>query len=464
MRSGGYPSARRAGWGTVTTAELHVYANGTTGDDANDGLTALTPKLTLQAVFDLVPDVVKHNVAVHLSGTFSEFGQVQFNKQIIDKVTVVIDGGVDLSVVADDGGSPWVADISSTSSLGLSTAGWVADAYAGYMLEVIDGPAAGQTRLVQSNSTTTITPVRNFSVDPGAAQFRIVKPATVLTNTVGYGVLYIASSNFDTSLGYMFLQNLTLSGTKTEVFLRGASLRQYLSHIVDETTTSGAYITASNAPNLTVSADRLNLSTFAQETDIGYSHAGLGHRNTSRAFMSASGRSFLSIQGSYITSLDLRSFSVMNFVNKGTRIVKISLSRVNAAIAKALTSFANIVNTSGYATTKIGGSDVGILLVDSTLRIGSGVDISGCSSHGIEALHSRLDLDGAVTGTGNGGAGVYAHSNSTVLIKNGSPPTLTGAVGDLSTDGTTEATTWADVDAGDAYNDAIEGVVVKEVA
>jgi len=62
------------------------------------------------------------------------------------------------------------------------------------------------------------------------------------------------------------------------------------------------------------------------------------------------------------------------------------------------------------------------------------------------------------------GAGVYAHSGSVVHIKDGAPPTLTGTVGDLSTDGTTQISTWAAIDAGTPVAVLAEMTLAKEVA
>jgi len=104
-----------------------------------------------------------------------------------------------------------------------------------------------------------------------------------------------------------------------------------------------------------------------------------------------------------------------------------------------------------------------ITLIDSSLRLGSGVDISGSASHGIECNHSHLHLDGAVTGTGNGGAGVYAHNGSVVNIKNGAPPTISGTLGHLSVDGTTNATWWSTLDAGTPLAVLAEMTMAKEV-
>jgi hypothetical protein len=68
-----------------------------------------------------------------------------------------------------------------------------------------------------------------------------------------------------------------------------------------------------------------------------------------------------------------------------------------------------------------------------------------------------------VVGSNSGGFGVYAHSGSIVHIPNGKPPTISGGTGDLSFDGSTEASSWASLDAGTPVNSAAEVSMAKEV-
>jgi hypothetical protein len=120
-------------------------------------------------------------------------------------------------------------------------------------------------------------------------------------------------------------------------------------------------------------------------------------------------------------------------------------------------------DSSGYATVSIDSSSgVGLLIKDSFVNIKDG-SVSDNASHGIEVLNSRVLLE-SVGGSGNGGAGVYAHSGSIVHITDGSPPTLTGTVGDLAvSDPAVEESTWAAIDGGDPVQIAAESTVVKEV-
>lgn len=128
-------------------------------------------------------------------------------------------------------------------------------------------------------------------------------------------------------------------------------------------------------------------------------------------------------------------------------------------------NYGQLLNTTGCAVTRCGGgTGPGIQVRNGAVEISAGIDISNTTGHAIEVQHGYLNMLGAVTGTGNTGAGVYAHSGSIVHIKNGAPPTLTGTVGDLSFDGTTEATEWATVDAGTPAVSSTELSMCKEVA
>ena len=104
---------------------------------------------------------------------------------------------------------------------------------------------------------------------------------------------------------------------------------------------------------------------------------------------------------------------------------------------------------------------IGLYMKNSYVSLSDTIDISNCSSHAIELDNSRIDFLGATTGSGNTGAGLYGHSGSKVLITDGSPPTLTGTVGEISSDGITEMAQWSDVDGGNEYRLA-NTLTVKE--
>jgi len=438
---------------TCTSCKLHVYADGTSGDDANDGLSASTPKKTLQAVFDLVAWLIGHHVCVHLSGVFADSGV--FHRMAADTAPVIlIDGGSDVTVVADNGGSPWVADIVSTSSIGLTTAGWTIDAYRGYWVEVLTGPAAGQTRQIFSNTATTLSPIRNFTVSPGpGAQFRIVRPATTIDGALTLGFL----GGQVTAFAFQRLSFGAASYLRVWTSLQAVTMPIKMSHIVSTSSSYNCFYGNGIQSHYNI----YNPATFVMQS-TGPTYCGC-------SFIGASTGGFALDCAGY-TLLNAFISDKLNIVG-GQRLMIDYASRITNMVLSGMAGTTaqyqpNIDHSSAnFRKSWIGGgTGVGLLLLDSVIRIKLG-DFSTSTSHGIEARNSRIQMEGIVTGTGNGGAGVYAHTGSEVTIKSGAVPTLTGTVGNLAvTSPTVQESTWAAIDAGTPVAVLAEMTMAKEVA
>ena len=441
-------------YASATYKESHFYADGTSGDDANDGRTAGTPKKTLAAVFALIPEVIKHNTAIHLSGVFTNPGQNYFTRVFLDFPTLVIDGGDSLVQVA----GPFTTTGASTTTLVVSGAGWTPDQYSGYVVEITSGAQSGKLVTVQGHTTDTITPCKNWSSSPGVGEtFRIVKPATELVGSTLSSLSLSGCSGF----GYIRVQRLSLSGALMYLEVNSSTVLVYVGCLVDLATYSKQSIRTNKTQTFAFVAGTLNPDTFAALSD---NVAGVGVITDGVFLRETLGSS---VQGSFVKRIDIQSGVIgapyFAFA-RGARVnyANIADSRDSLSGLDPATS-ASVENTSGYATTKFNNSSgVGLRLVNSNLSVKSG-DFSNNASHGIELVNSSIKMIGAVVGTGNGGAGVYAHDNSIVTIKDGSPPTLTGTVGDCSTDGTTERTTWAEVDADSPITDLYESTTIKEV-
>ena len=453
---------RVRGAADVTDAELHVYADGTSGDDANDGRTAGTPKKTLAAVFDLIPEIIKHNTAVHLSGEFIDFGYWGPGSRIVmDGAYFIIDGGTDVTQVA----GPFTATASDPSKLYLdvSGAGWTPDEYAGYWIEITSGSQTGTQLTIQENTIERIQVCKAFTADPGLCDFRIVRPSTALIANTGSISFVLNGWHTD---GWVVIQNLFLSSLNASryayfgaYYSKGRiGFTSVVTNVIDPAKNS---VTCHNMDYAFFLDYYYNPNTFAVTSNIG---RGLSARV---AGVSVAAANTALIRSGYFSKCLLGSTGIGGPVSAtygiyyGARFKELVLVG-NKMNPSALVND-HIVNTSGYSPTKISGSSgVGLTVDKSYLKIGPGVIIADNASHGIELKnHSNLVLNGAVVGTGNAGAGVYAHTHSAVRTKAGSPPTLTGTIGDCSTDGTTEATTWADVEAGNPVSDLNEMTTIE---
>lgn len=431
------------GAATATVGILHLYADGTSGDNTNDGRTVGTPKRTLSAVFALMPDVVKHYVCIHLTGNFGVSELAYLVGTVDAGVYVVIDGGADFTIL--DG--PYTADIASTTSIGLSTAGWTSDEHAGYWVQILDGAAAGQTRLITEHDGTTLVPSCNFSTVPTGAQFQIVRPTT----EISAANIRVQSSGE----GNILVQRLYFTGSGY-IYAQQPGTYLYMSHIVSNRSSGmPTYSGMSFIPSFQLfwmDPSTLVLQFANTVSQCGCSEVGtllaVNLVNVEQAF----------IYGSY--------FKTASRIVRASNGVSIRLGTRFAALVQMYDVHASnyssqIRNDSGYATTRFNSLE----LIDTNMGIGGGVDISDSPGHGIEANDSHLHLNGVVAGSGNTGAGVYAHSGSVVHTKDGSPPTLTGTVGDFAiSDPTVEEGEWVDVEAGTKFAVAEEMTMIKKVA
>jgi hypothetical protein len=457
---------------TISARILHLYADGTSGNDTDDGLTAVTPKKTLQAVFDLVPDIIDYSVVIHLTGTFDfdseqtvPEGLTVFGSEYYLHATdgyyshgcVILDGGADLTTVA----GAFTASSSDTMTLTDSGQAWTDDQYSGYMVEIVDGAAAGDVRTIVKSTGTSLYPSRAFSAAPGTCQFRVVRPTTLLKKTD-----YAFMSFRMAGEGRMGLQRLSVDAGQ---LVLGIHCTANVSAIVSLANTSGYGSLASRGtvscyayPMGGASYPYLELSDF----DTTKVKCGFGSVNGKVTSQSAENKTnLLGFYDSFSRGLE--------FVNSVERVSRIENSRVLGAV-----KFDNVFSqgrpsgsyytfratgTGYFPTTVENPSGDGISCFNSEISLTAGVDISNCAGHGIVAIRSHVHLGGVVTGSGNTGAGLLLHTLSSAHIIDGSTPTLTGTVGDLSFDGVTENATWAGVDAGTPAVSATELSMCKEV-
>ena len=433
----------------ATKTTIHVYANGTSGDDDNDGLDVARPKKTLGAVFALVPDIVKHNVCVHLVGTFDTIGYVYVSKIVDRNGRLLIDGGTDLTPVLP---GPFTATVASDVDHIDCGGGLGPNTHAGYFCEIITpaGIATLQHRTIVEHTDTVITPGRNYSAQPDGSTFRISRPTTQITG-VGTFSLSARGGGF-ASIQHLFLDDPAI----LSVFYADSIL---LNHIVSND--SGAAIQLRYIETVGLWDYAMNATTFANESSNTDSICGVSQvNNTGHIILSEN--KIMSLYGTFAKEILFRD-SNLPHIRQGTRVWRSEFHGV--AGAGSTSAGTNIANSAGYAVTTFGGSTApGIMLYDSSLAIDD-IDVSDCTGFGIVVDHSSLRILGVVTGTGNTLGGVYAHNLSTVNIADGSPPTITGNGGtvEFSTDGSTEASTWAAIDAGVSVSDITEMTMAKEI-
>ena len=424
------------GMATVTTAALHVYANGTTGNDTNSGLDVGHPKLTLQAAVDLVPDIVKHHTVIHLAGTFTDFGVVYLQKSVNRGAILLVDGGSAVTIVDDKSGTNYTATSSSVSTITDTGASWTADALCGMVLEILTGPAAGELRTIHTNTAAVITPAKNFGVNPTVgATFRIVRPQTLLTASSVNSVLYLGLMG----VGQAQIQRLSLSGTQTRLWTMSCTAEMYVSAICSSSSLSYPFYFTDmvHIDLIETVQDPTNPGTNLSGIAIGTS----GTQATSHYF--ADSRIY-GMASCYCRDSWISRSKMLGSIAKGTRFKGSALwycLLMDDCTFASMVGSPVIDNSTGYATTRLDSSAAHglVLLQNSKVSVGAGVDITANADIGIEVYYDCfLDIRGAVTGTNTQyGIGVYVGS----FLEFSGTPTITGGTAAVRTH--TTSYSWA---------------------
>jgi hypothetical protein len=426
----------------ATEEALDLWANGTTGDDDKDGLSQANAVATLQKVFSLIPDFVNHQVIVHLRGTFTDPGNFTVTAGQL-RANILISGGPDKTLIA----GPWTADLSSITSIGWTGLALTPDQYWGYWIEILDGPAAGEVRGIKSHTANDFTINGAFSVDPGNAQFRIIRPTTTISGT-GAGwthVLGFLHSGFNS----VRVQGLYFTGNDMQLYSGSTNAALFFANCIFDTTFAYPIWLVGAVTGI----DNIWLDdSYVVDPLIA---CGLSLRGAG-SILTIEDTTLYSVFRSNIRDLNVRRCKIANWILYHTRV----RGRVLAQ---------NVQDDQSYflmtGTTIEDGTGDGVIVRDSEIGCqGTSVIVQNHGAHGINLENSIFRALGAIGGAGNVGAGVYAHDRSQFQFPDGTPPTITGAVGDFSTDGATEASTWAALDAGTPVVDVNEMTIGKEVA
>jgi hypothetical protein len=410
----------------TTTEELHLYADGANGNDANDGLSASAPKKTLQAVLDMVPEFVQHNTMIHLAGDFVLAEDAYKTVVVAPSQAFVLSG--EYGDWTDTGEGILTTTAGDKTALDVSGAGWTTDEHAGYYIEILTGDAAGEIRQVFSNDSDTLVPSKDFSVDPrgsGEATFRIVKQRTTIDGKVHLNVM---------SSGRIKVQHLR--------FTAGSFC--YMGGDGDCSISSTMFEDLPSNTTWFIRCAVLNIVGWGYWDDFSTNYSGGGVAFLGTKTLAINDCVSVGLQGSY--------FSVAVQVFGSNYISAAFGSRFTAGIELhgMLNQFIPHLRGSaaGYRDGSISNaSGPGVLVSNGYVQVQAGMDISNCSTWGIEAYDSTVVLVGVVTGSGNTTGGLYAYAGSKVLTTSGSAPTLTGgSTIELSFDGSTQQATCATVD------------------
>lgn len=437
-----------------TTQSMQWYIDGTSGNDANDGLSAITPKKTWANLLTIIPNSIEHDSSINVSGLLTD--NLTFKRTVF--ANLYIDGGYDNKNILS---GPHTCDIASSTSIGLSSLALTTDQYEGYWIEIISGTGAGQRRRIFSHTANTFVPGRNWNTVPvaGSSVFQIISPATgldgaILLQSVGSGNIVVQN---------LFLQPNAVSANSFVVFFCENPV--ILQSCMSNSNATFAAIQARSSRQFSINGAYTNPSTFVSST-FSTHFVGVSVISTRRVLWSATGCGGifgLSTRSGGISILS-SPFTNLGFAT-GARIRGPCILQ-NCTNLDASNPIFSV--SSGYQVTQFDGvTGVGISLISVTTTM-NGIVVKNSTSHGIEIINSVITLTAAVTGTGNGstsGAGIYAHANSVLYTKAGAAPTIAGNAGiELAVDSpTVQQSTWAAIEAGTPVASANEFTIVKKL-
>lgn len=157
-----------------TTAEvLLLYVDAALGNDDNTG-ERLTPLASITAAEALIPDIVKHEVVIEVAPhpgagyawptfrarVFSGAGAAIY--VTFPEVNVIVSGDV--------------AQGGTTLELLITSGGLTPGALDGKTLEILDGVAVNNRRMIRNNTTTDIIPCAEFTDTPAGASYQVFEP------------------------------------------------------------------------------------------------------------------------------------------------------------------------------------------------------------------------------------------------------------------------------------------------
>ncbi len=241
-------TAQESFWSTagqpLSTTEALVLYVATTGDDLNSGLTAALPLRNISTALNKVPLLVRAGKPVTVNvaaGTYSE--KVMCPALILDD-NVTVQGAAMVATSPAQGIASGTFDAVFGTQMFphralITGAGWAASGLiGGFYVEILDGTIAGSLFPVVNNTATTID--FGFVTNSGAnnlqgRQFRLVKPSTILTQSV------VTENNINISARVAGGATSTNGGTNYLAFSK-MEIRKPTSSAVAVRVANGAYV------------------------------------------------------------------------------------------------------------------------------------------------------------------------------------------------------------------------------
>lgn len=422
---------------------FHAYADSTRPDDTGDGLTLATAKKTIAAAIALLPNVAEGHVVLHLSGTFTLTESTTISTNMQRNKKLIVDGGDSVEVLQ----GPYNATSGTTSTLTDSARSWTVNQWQGYVVEILGTSNIGHRTTIQSNTADTLTVVQNWSSAITNNSYRIVRPATVITASIGVAWFYYSGI----SQNDVCFQRLRFSGNTIPGLANAAQCNLWR---VTDVVYDGAYYFGAFNGGLYLARTVFDPSNPDSYFSTTLNKAGVAYLGSNAKSVSITVTSSAFITHSVLKA-DVSMLTTILAVSNGAFVKKINAIG-SSDVTLTLSANCRPVIIDGSAS-------VGLNLANSKCTITGGTTIiNNSTTHAVELSNAELNMiDGGISGSGNGNLGMYAHDGSIVKIASATPPTVTGTVGDVAVNDPTIPDTWASVVAAGGLSSASEATIIK---
>lgn len=417
-----------------------IYYIDPAGSDSNNGLTALTPFLTLSKALSMIPAFWGRRARVICAaGTYTISGaQTYFiGHPYGSSAEPLLIQGV---YAVDAMGVRTVTAASEASTAGTqitdNTLAEVVDAHEGAVLEVLTGVQAGKCALVYTNTADTFTLNAKLGAIAPGDTFRVKRPGTIfnIDNLISFGGGADAGNTaqipFKPALA---LQAVRWNGTAAAGKLYYTGLVVYHEGVEYVTSTAYDLLTAINAQIRQSSASVLSDSVYSALRAAACYYISGGDDQASVGILGGA-IAGSPVLGSAGINQGLNTLgNITPFMVRGGRI---SLSgSTGFLVGGNSTLYAQIIGSTARGITVNAGAAV-------TLRF---ININNSTSHAIQVETGAFAAISNVTGAGNVGYGLRLANQARVFIS--AANTVTGTLGDC-TIGAAGARTWAQCSAG----------------
>lgn len=393
-----------------TTADITLYVS-TAGNDANDGLTLGTAKLTIQAAVDSVPSMIDHAVVIEVGeGAFAGFEASNFFTSTFG--TLLIRGVLGAPTLTTGTTSGTATAGTTTTKLVDAGQNWTVNELRGMFLY-----NQSQYFVIQSNDATSVTihkPKSGMLNKP----YSIVIPLTRITSAEPNGFGILTRNCFLINSDNIAFHNFQIEGTYGFAFLYTAGGQVERCRFIN--CTYGFYAAY-------MSAKVETLTTYAS---TGYY-----------------GMLFLQCAGK-IEHID----DMICYDNPGGNLISSSLY-LNVEYLAIIDS-----GVSGLSIEQIPYFDVKKLTIDNSASYGLAIDASAYASSSFVVSATSIEASNNgdsgifcgrnsvlsandIIGTGNVGHGVELENGASVTFKTGT--TITGALGNATINEGVSTLTWA---------------------